>query len=192
MNNNSPNGIKLPKDRITNRIWHFAVGVAMILASILLLVDPENGSVLIVFILDLILIVTGIRLLVYYFTMARYMVDSGGILYKAAIFLDFGLFVFNLDNVPQRATMLYLIGIFGATGFIRLLKVFEVKRSGGKFWAVTFIIGVGRVIIAIVSLFFLDSLTVMSALFCVGLLNTAASHFMTAFRRSAVVYVETT
>ena len=191
MNSNSTNKIKLPRDRITNRIWHFALGIGMILASIVLLLDPQDGCYVIVLLLDIVLIAAGTRLIVYYITMARFMVDSEGILYKAIILLDFGMFIFNLDDFPMHAVMFYLIGIFGATGFIRLLKVFEVKRSGGKFWHVTFFVGIGRILIAIASLFFLDSVMMMSVLYCVGLLNTAVSHIISAFRPTAVAYVET-
>lgn len=171
------------------RIFNIFYGLAMIVCCILMVIYPDSGYNFVIVILDLALIIYGLRLLFYYFTMARFMVGGIATFYKSIVVLDFGLFVFSLEIVPQQFAMLYLIFCFAFSGVVDILRAAESRQLGGR-WRYHFFYGLVKLAIAVICLFFLDSLRIMTAVFCIGLLHSAVFCITSAFRKTAIVYVE--
>ena len=72
------------------RVKSFMEGVGMLLAILILMLSDESGASWVVFILAISLILKGIRSLVYYFMMARFMVGGLTALFAGAFLIDFG------------------------------------------------------------------------------------------------------
>lgn len=162
----------------------------MLIASGILIVFPEDGHYAVVFFLDISLLIYGIRLLIYYFTMARFMIGGIMTLYKSIIVIDLGLFVFNMTDIPQRLTMIYLIAVMAFDGIIDILNGIESKKLDAGQWKNQFTYGLIKLIIAIISVFFLNSVQMMTYIYCIGLIHSAFSNIYGAFRRTAIVYIE--
>lgn len=172
------------------RILHFFIGIFLIIACVVILVFPDEGFIFVTFALSLTFLISGISSLIYFFTMAAFMVGGLRELYKAMIFLDFGLFLFNLDNLPQVLVMLYIAASLAFSGIVDIMHSFESKSMRSNLWKYEFGYGFIQISMAIISLFFLHSLRMMMIIYCIGLLHSAASHIIRAVKKTAIVFVE--
>ena len=118
---------------------------------------PVESYPFIIAIASVWLIVRGIGMLLYYFTMARYMVGGIYIFYKGVLLLDAGLFALNMDDVPRQYAMIYLIITMGFSGLLAVVHSIESKRLQSGRWIHQFFYGSVEIISAIVCLFFLNS-----------------------------------
>lgn len=174
----------------TKRILKVLKGLVTILFCILLVIQPDDGYLFVVFILDISLLLYGFRLLIYYFTMARYTVGGIETLYKSIIVLDLGLFVFSLDTTPQKFVMLYLIIGLAFSGAVDILDAVGAKKLEAGSWKYQFSYGLVKIVIAVVCLFFLDSMKIVTFVYCLGLVHSAISDIVSAFRKTAIAYIE--
>ena len=172
------------------RILNIAMAVVMACCAFWVFFDRENGYLLVVTILEIGLLVLGIQQLVYYFTMARHMVDGLKVFYKGVLLVDAGIFAICLGSLPRTFAMVYLLAAFGAAGGIGIVRSFEMKGLGAK-WKPKFASGVIEVLIALACVVFVNSNAVFSCVFAVGLLYLAVEKVATAFQKTAIVYVET-
>ena len=78
------------------RIRTVLESLMMLLCVAGLLVVQEEGYRIIALILSVVLIVNGIRYLIFYFSMARNMVDGKLTLFYGIISLDLGMFAYTL------------------------------------------------------------------------------------------------
>ena len=63
------------------KIRSIFVAIVTILASIYMIVEPDDGLITMALILSIALVTMGLKYLIYYFTMARHMVGGKGILF---------------------------------------------------------------------------------------------------------------
>lgn len=171
------------------RIGNILVGLAMIAASILLvLMEPSVSLILIAFFLSLYLMILGLGKLVYYLTMARNMVGGTSLLYVGIILLDFGAFAITLSDAPQYFIVLYLIGIHAFAGVIDFLRAKEAHQFQGQ-WKLTAFQAVANILIAVLCVVFINSPDFIIIIFCAGLVYRAIMRIVSAFRTTAIVYI---
>lgn len=173
------------------RIRNVIIGILMILLSIIMLVlEPEESFLIAALMLFLALLFTGIRLLIYYFTMARFMVGGKIQLYVGLIVLDFGLFTLTMTNVPHLYLILYMLGTHAFGGVINILRALEAKRNGAASWKLKTSQGIVNLIVAVLCLFSLESTRLLVILYCLGLVYSAVVRIISAFRKNAIVYIQ--
>ena len=172
------------------RIAKVFKGLLMLLGSLLLLLNPDDGYLLVVFILDVGLLLYALRQIIYFFTMARYTVGGLITLYKGILVFDFSLFVFGLRSTPQKFVMLYLIIGIAFSGGIDVLEALEAKKLQAGSWKYRCFYGSIKLLAAAVCCFCLDSIGTVTLVYAAGLAHSALSEIITAFRRSAIVYIE--
>lgn len=172
------------------RVTYFLSGLLMMLCSVLVISSPEAGYQIVLLILELMLLIRGVRQLVFYFSMARFMVGGISIFYRGLLLLDAGLFALNLDNVPRMYTMLYLIGYMLIAGLVDAAYANEERRQRYGRWKYQMFSGTVKIVISFICLFHLGSVEIITAIYGVGLFFSAVSHMVTSFRRSAIVYVQ--
>ena len=83
----------------------------MVIFGTAMAIMPSEVYGVIILSLGLTLMLSGIRSLVYYFTMAKHMVGGLAVLYRGVIVFDIGLFTLSLVDVPLIFIMLYLAGL---------------------------------------------------------------------------------
>ena len=171
------------------RIENVLIGLVMILCAWLMIAQTELGYLLIIVILGVSLAVTGIRYLIYFFSMARHMVGGRLMLYIGIFALDYGIFSLSLQNIPRIYVLLYLVGLNLVSGGIEILGAVDSRRQGGS-WRLKFANGAVSVAIAVLCIFFRNSDTVMVWMYCIGLVYSAVCRIITALRRTAVVYIQ--
>ena len=174
---------------VMERIVNILIGVFLIFMCLLMALVPETGYLLMALILTFLLLLAGIRYLLYYLTMARHMVGGKTILFYGIITLDVGLIALSFAGIPEFY-LLYLLIYYGFTGAIQLLRALEAKKYGASSWRLNLVTGIINVGVAVLCICFIRSTTVALYVFCLGLFYSACVRIVTAFRRTAVVYIQ--
>ena len=172
------------------RVQNIVAGLCMLISAAVLFLLPEDGCLFIMLFLAVSLIIRGISELVYYFTMARYMVGGKLILFIGAVFFDFGFFTLTLSNEPKLFVLAYLLGLHAFTGLVNVLRAREAKRYNSGSWRINMAQGVVSILIAAVSLISAGNETLLVYFYSAGLIYSAALRIYSAFRRTAVVYIQ--
>lgn len=171
------------------RIKSILGGVLALLAVPFLMLDPELGCALIVLILGVSASLKGLGMLIYYFSMARHMVGGKSVLYQGIIILDFGLFTIGFADIPGQYIMVYLLLGHLFYGLVGVLRAMEIRKKKMGSWRFKLLSSAGDIALAVLCLVQINSARTMVAVYCLGVLWAAIGRIVSAFRRTAVVYV---
>lgn len=146
----------------------------------------------------LIILGTGLTLrgfhhLIYYFSMARYMVGGKQVLFRTVILLDLGIFTSTLSRSPSIYIILYIAGAQLFSGAVALLRANESRQTGSSRWKYTAAYGLMHIALFILVIafgLFMHSTEFAVYVYAVGLIGTAFHRFIQAFRRTAIVYIQ--
>ena len=175
------------------RIKDIVFGVVILLYALALFLVPEEGYAAVAAVISFLLLIYGLRLLWYFFTMARHMVGGKAILFQAIIILDVALFTMSMVSMSSVIILLYLLGVFAFTGFVDILRAFESKRVGSSIWKFKLLSGSVSVILAILMLILgviLGNKQILVYGFCISLVYAGVMRIVTAFRKTAVIYIQ--
>lgn len=172
------------------RVENILLGAGTILLGVAMMAFPESGFYIAVFILILTQMFTGIRLLVYYFTMARFMVGGRSILFRAVIVLDLAAFTYALSDIPRVYVIVYLIAYHAFAGAIDVMRAMEAKRFEAPSWKINMGYGLVNIGIAAACCIFAGSVEMIVYVYAAGLLYSGVDRIVSAFRRTAVVYIQ--
>ena len=170
------------------RIRTIFESLMLLLCAALLFLAPDKGYQVIVRILSIVLIVNGMRYLIFYFAMARNMVDGKLILFYGIIALDLGLLAYTLQNIPPIYIVLYLLITHLFSGVVDVLRAMEARRLGSR-WRLNIAIGAANILLAFVCGFCLHRLSLLTYLYAIGLVYAACLRLGQVFRRSAIIYI---
>ncbi len=172
------------------RIKNIIYGLILLASGMILLFVPDDAFVFLLLLLSTTLLISGLNTLVYYFTMARFMVDGKMMLYKGIIIFDFGVLTASLVDVPRQFVLVYLIGVHAFSGLVELLRAMEARRYGGKNWRLKMGHGFVNVITCIICIIFLNNTNTVVIVYALGILYSGALTLVSAFRRTAFVYIQ--
>ncbi len=172
------------------RIGNVILGLFIIAFGLLVATGWDSAYTFIIHVLGFSLILGGIRLLVYYVTMARHMVDGRAILYRAVIMLDIGIFSLSLARVPAIFLVAYLAGLHGFTGIIDILRAREAITMQAPNWKLNMAGGIVNVIMAVLCLIFIKEPAVAVEIYAAGLVYSGVIRIIRAFRRTQSVYIQ--
>ena len=172
------------------RARELLAGLLMLAGGVLVVYQPEIGVKLIVLIIIAATILKGVGSLTYYFTMARHMVGGKLQLYKGIILLDVGMFFLSQDNVPMIYLMLYLLIANLISGVIEILGAREARQMEAGSWKLKLAIGAADVLFGLASIFCLGRPDVLVYIYAAGLAYSAVLRIVSAFRRTAIVYIQ--
>jgi uncharacterized membrane protein HdeD (DUF308 family) len=161
-----------------------------IVAGIFMIVDPEDGYLFMVGILAVWLTIYGLKILIYYVTMARFMVGGKMLLLRGLILFDFGIFTTTLSDVPRIYVLLYLAIIHAFSGFVEVLNSNESRRYGARSWKLKCFHGILNVIIAICCFAYSQKANTVVIIYSTGLIYSAIISAISAFRKTTMVYIQ--
>lgn len=168
-------------------------GLVMILFGVMLLIAPEEGYYLVTVVLCISLLLSGIRSLVFYFTMARHMIGGKEVFYKGLILLDVGLFTVTIVDVPVLYVICYILICHAFSGLVDIMKAFEARKIESPAWKASMTYGLCNLAIAVgtfVSGILYRSTSAVVWIYSAGLIYSAFVRIRTAFRRTAIVYIQ--
>ncbi len=174
---------------IAKRIENLIIAFFMIISGIIMIYDAESGYIFVVSILSLSLAVYSIKTLIYYFSMARYMVGGKRMLYTGVILLEFAIFTMSLTDVPRFYIILYLAGCHIFSGIVYILRALEAKRLMASIWKYNMLFGMGNILIAIACFVFSRSAGTIPVIYGAGLIYSAVLRIIQAFKKTAIVYI---
>ena len=163
-------------------------GLMMLLAVALLLLSAEVGYRLIGLILSVILLVEGVRSLLFYFNMARNMVGGRIILFRGIIALDLGVFAYTLQDIPPAYILLYILIGHLFSGVVEVLRAMEARRMESR-WRLILAYGIANILLALACGLCFHNPTLLSYVYAVGLFYSACLRIAQAFRKTAIVYI---
>ena len=171
------------------RIGSIVLSLLMVAAGILLLADPKEALMYVALVLGLWLLLSGIRRLVYYFTMARHMVGGLSLLFIAVIALDIGGLSIMLLDQPKLAIVMYLVGYNTFTALVGIVRVVESKMIDSR-WKASLLHSIVNLVLAVSCLVFIRSDQIVIAIFCIGLFYAAGVRFVRAVRPTEIIYIQ--
>lgn len=173
------------------RIKKFLAGLGMLLVCIGMILEPEDGYYVVAVYISLSMVISGIKSLVYYATMARYMVGGKSILYRAMVMTDMGLFTLTAMTIPKIYLIGHLLISHGFSGLVDMMKAMEDKRLQASSWRMSFVQGLGNLVSAVAALTCLmnESIELVTYIYCAGLIYSALMQMVSACRKTAIVYI---
>ena len=177
---------------LMQRVKKIISALLMILGAVLVLYLGENGFLLIALFLCVSLVFYGLRSLLFYATMARHMVDGRISLYKGLILLDLGIFSLTVLNDPHVFIVLYILGINAFSGIVDILRALEARKLQSPSWRMNLAAGIVSIFFALaagVSGLVMKDMEVTTIIFVIGVFWSAAAKLISAFRRTAIVYI---
>ncbi len=145
---------------------------------------PDAAYVYLVMLIGLGLLVYGISTLIYYFTMAMFMIEGKTMLYKGVIITDFAILTLSLADVPRFYVMIYLIALHAFSGFVEILRAVEAKRYGGRSWRIKLGHGLVNIGICVFCLINLKAPNTVVIIYGLGLVYSGIMHLLSAIRRN--------
>ena len=163
----------------------------MLLGSLLLVVEPESGYYVIAILLSLSLLLSGIRYMIYYFTMARNMVGGKSILYTALVMTDLGLFTLTTITIPKIYLICHLLISHAFSGAVDMMKAIEDKKMQASSWRMSFLYGLGNLLTAVAAFTCIlnQSTALVVDIYCIGLAYSGVMQIVSAFRKTAIIYI---
>ena len=174
------------------RVKKVLLALLMMLCAGVMILYPEPGYVIVAVIVTFSLIVYGLRMLLYYFTMARHMVGGKTVLYIGIIIFDLGILTLTTIDDPKLFIVIYLLGVHVFSGFMALLHALEAKRLNSPDWKRILaggVLNLAVAVLAVVAGFFLRSQASLSYLYAACLFWSACVELISAFRKTAIVYI---
>ena len=173
------------------RVKKFLTGLCMLLGSLILAMEPEEGYYIIAILLSLSLVLSGIRSMIYYFTMARNMVGGKSVLYRSLILMDLGFFTMTVITIPPIYLVCHLLISHGFSGIVDMLKAYEDKRMQAPSWRMSFVYGLGNLLISLIALtcVFSHLNWLVVDIYSAGLAYSGIMQMVSAFRRKSIIYI---
>lgn len=171
--------------KILNALLRF-LGAAALLAL------KEDGYMLVLLLLGLSLCLLGLRALLFYFTMARHMVDGRGMLYRGVILLDFGIFTLSVTQRAGVLIALYLLGAYAFSGVLGILRALEARRFQAPSWRLNLAEGILNIVFAVLAVSFgliRGDMQHLTWVYASGLFYSGVIGLISAFRKTAIVYI---
>ena len=174
----------------TQRVLQIFAGLLQLLGALILLIIPENGLLIVLLILSLMFVYYGIKDIVRYFTMTRFMVGGRQILFRGVIVLNFGIFSYSLASASSLYIAIYLIGLYAFDGIVDVLRAREAKQLQSGHWKLRMTEGIIKILLGIACIVFMGSEKMLIVMFAVSLTYSAIWRIVSAFRRTSVIYVQ--
>lgn len=175
------------------RVKSLIFGVFLILFAVALFTSPTEGYPVIAAVVSALVFIYGFRLLIYYFRMARHMVGGKSTLCQAIIILDLALFTTSMVSMGGVIIIIYLLGIYAFTGVVDILRAFEARNLKASNWKlklatglISVLFAVSLVVVGVVN----GNLQIIVYGYCAVLLYSAIVKIVTAFKRTAIVYIQ--
>ena len=172
------------------RVFNVLTGLFTILFGLFMFSGQDRAYTAMLFFLEFALIIRGVRLLVYYNSMARHMVGGKIILYEGIFFLDIGLLFVSIDDLPWMYVMLYLVIGLAISGVVDLLRANEIRLLESGHWKYHAFTGIVKILATVISFASFKYPFILVGVYSFGVVHSGAAKIISAVRPGAIVYIE--
>lgn len=163
--------------------------ITLIIAAVMLIVGSDS-YVIVLLLLTLSLSIAGLKTLIYYFTMAKYMVGGRLVLYKGVILMDFAFLTFSFADIPKVYILIYLAMVHAFQGLVEILRAKEAHLYGAKSWWKNLAHGIVSITLTICCIIFIRNQNTAVIIYSLGLMYTAITYIAAGFRKTTLVYIQ--
>ena len=175
---------------MTKKIIQILIAVGIFLVALILILAPEGALEIVATILCILLLAAGIRYLVIFFLMARYMVGGRTIFFTGLILLDMSFLCGVVLERSHKLLLLYLVGMHAFYGVVQLLRALEEKKYETAAWKFKLLTASVNLVISVACIFFIRQESTMALIFAGGLIYTAIVRIIEAFRKEEEVVIQ--
>ena len=172
------------------RVLNVLTGLFVILFGLFMFSGQNRAYTAMLFFLEFALIIRGVRLLVYYNSMARHMVGGKIILYEGIFFLDIGLLFVSIDDLPWMYVMMYLVIGLAISGVVDLLRANEIRLLESGHWKYHAFTGIVKILATVISFASFKYPFILVGVYSFGVVHSGAAKIISAVRPGAIVYIE--
>ena len=172
------------------RVFNVLTGLFTILFGLFMFSGQNRAYTAMLFFLEFALIIRGVRLLVYYNSMARHMVGGKIILYEGIFFLDLGLLFVSIDDLPWMYVMLYLVIGLAISGVVDLLRANEIRLLESGHWKYQTFTGIVKITATAISFASFKYPFILVSVYSLGVIHSGVARIVSAVRPEAIVYIE--
>ena len=172
------------------RVFNVLTGLFVILFGLFMFSGQDQAYKAMLFFLEIAMIIRGVRLLVYYNSMARHMVGGKIILYEGIFFLDVGLLFINIDDLPWMYVMMYLVIGLAISGVVDLLRANEIRLLESGHWKYQTFTGIVKITATIISFASIKYPFILVNVYSFGVIHSGVAKIVSAVRPGAIVYIE--
>ena len=172
------------------RVFNVLTGLFTILFGLFMFSGQDRAYTAMLFFLEFALIIRGVRLLVYYNSMARHMVGGKIILYEGIFFLDIGLLFVSIDDLPWMYVMLYLVIGLAISGVVDLLRANEIRLLESGHWKYHAFTGIVKILATVISFASFKYPFILVGVYSFGVVHSGVARIVSAVRPGAIVYIE--
>ncbi len=173
------------------RLFSVLFGILTIIMAFILMASDDDSTKAIMMLIGAGLTAVGIRNIIYFFTMARFMVGGKLCLYKGMVIMNLGLFTLSvIETLPNTYMILYLVVVHGFTGLVEVLRAFEAREYGNKRWKMKMAHGIVDLGMAALCLILIHNTSIAVTVYCVGLIYSSILRIISAFSKTTIVYIQ--
>ena len=172
------------------RVFNVLTGLFTILFGLFMFSGQDRAYTAMLFFLEFALIIRGVRLLVYYNSMARHMVGGKIILYEGIFFLYLGLLFVSIDDLPWMYVMLYLVIGLAISGVVDLLRANEIRLLESGHWKYHAFTGIVKILATVISFASFKYPFILVGVYSFGVVHSGVARIVSAVRPGAIVYIE--
>lgn len=169
------------------RIENFIVAIFLLFLAVIILFSSEKGYFLVFGLISFSWFIQSVRLLTYYFTMARFMVGGQRILLKGVLLFDLSIITSSFSDIPRIYVMLYLVGGMIFAYIVEVLRALDKKRCGAHAWKIKMVTAVAGIVLAIICLCNYESPRLAGEIYAVELIYAAIVRIYNSVRRTKIV-----
>lgn len=173
-----------------NRMKNIAAGIGIIILSVLMFAFPSTGYYMATIIFGVVLLIDGIKQLIYFLSMGIHMIGGKIILYRALITMDLSFFLLSISSIGQRYLMVYFIIYYFFVGMITIFRAFEARKIKAELWKWKLTNGLIKVMIAVTCIINISSKDMMLFLVCFGLIVSALTRIGMALKKTAIIFIQ--
>lgn len=174
----------------TRRVWNIIGAVFEIITALLLMLVPDLAFEFIAIIIAFILLIYGIKYIVYYLTHAQHMIGGKWLLLVGLILFDMSVFLTILDNVTQPILIIYIVVVHFVAAIVNFARAVSNKGDGNPGWTIDLAQGIGNFAQVVLCLVFIKWFEVPVFIYCSGLIYSAILTIIASCKRTAIIYVQ--
>ena len=174
----------------TRRVWNIIGAAFEIVIALLLMQIPDFAFEIIALFIAIILIIYGIKYIVYYLTHAQHMIGGKWLLLVGLILFDAGAFITLLYDMAQTILIVYVVVVHFVAAIINLARAVSNKGDGNPGWKIDLAQGIGNIAQVVLCIVFIKWVEVPVFIYCIGIIYSAILTIISSCKRTAIVYVQ--
>ena len=172
------------------RVLNVILALFGILGAVILMLIPDSAYEVLALGISITLVYYGVKYIIYYLTNAQHMVGGKWFLLIGIIMFDMGVFVTAVYDRAQRLTLIYIISSHFIAAMLGLIRTVGDKKDCNPAWKIHLAQCIGSFIQVILCVIFINSGMIPLYLYCIYAIYNAVLMIISAFRKTAIVYVQ--